>query len=60
MQANRITPQQRPCFGCEAPISDEPGNYYCPDCIAEQTRQQADERAAFDAFHAYADRVAKA
>ena len=50
---------RRPCYGCQTPISDEPGNYYCPACVADQLREQGDEREAFDAFHAYADACAR-
>jgi cytochrome c551/c552 len=48
-----------PCFGCHVPIPDTPGNAYCPECIAAQVAEQGDERAAFDAFHRYADRCAR-
>jgi hypothetical protein len=47
--------QQHPCFGCERPIADTPGNAYCDACIAEQTARARDERAAFDAYHRFAD-----
>jgi Zn finger protein HypA/HybF involved in hydrogenase expression len=47
------------CFGCGTSIADVPGNAYCPECVEAQTIEQGDELAAFDAFHAYADRVAR-
>ena len=48
-----------PCFGCATPIQAMPGNYYCGPCVAQQMAAQDAERVAFDAYHAYADRVAR-
>lgn len=47
------------CFGCGAPVAEEGGNFYCAECIAKQAEAQQAEAEAFDAFHAFADRVAK-
>jgi Zn finger protein HypA/HybF involved in hydrogenase expression len=57
--ATHTAPATHPCFGCQTPIADEPGNAYCPECIAQQMREQGDELEAFDAYHAYADRIAR-
>lgn len=48
-----------PCYGCNNPIVDEPGNYYCTTCIAEQEEAQALERAAFEGYHEFADACAR-
>lgn len=49
------------CFteGCTTQIADEPGNYYCDECVTEQQREQGDELAAFDAYHRFADACAR-
>lgn len=44
------------CFGCDAPIERAGGNFYCKTCIAEQEREQGNEREQFDAYHAWVDR----
>jgi len=45
------------CFGCGTDVPDESGTYYCPTCVEAQLAEQGDELAAFDAYHAWADRV---
>jgi hypothetical protein len=49
----------RECFGCGEELRGEPGVYYCDGCVAEQIAGQIAEREAFEAFHDYADRVAR-
>ena len=51
-------PVVRGCFGCSTRIADEPGNYYCDACLAEQGAARDAELRAFDALHAFADGVA--
>lgn len=45
--------------GCSAPLSGEQGAYYCAPCIAVQIAEAADERDAFDAYHRWADHIAR-
>lgn len=47
------------CFGCDAPLEPAPGNFYCDVCVAEQEAEAAAELEAFDAFHAWADGIAR-
>jgi hypothetical protein len=47
------------CYGCAAPVEDAPGVYYCDKCVARQTREHGAELEAFDAYHGYADMVAR-
>jgi hypothetical protein len=50
----------RSCCGCGARVVPElPGVYYCDACVAEQLREHAAERRAFEEFHAFADAVAR-
>lgn len=51
--------RSHPCFGCTTPIADEPGNYYCVTCIAEQAAMYGDEQKAFDDYHRFADECAR-
>lgn len=51
--------QHRKCYGCEAVVPDEPGVYYCDDCVVKQMADQGDERAAFDAYHRWVDAQTK-
>lgn len=44
-----------PCFGCSTPLANEPGNYYCPTCVAKQQAEQGNEREVFDAYMRWAD-----
>lgn len=45
------------CFGCGAPLPGEVGGYYCEPCIKAQHADFARERAAFDAYHRFADEI---
>jgi len=47
------------CAGCDQPITPAVGVYYCSLCIAEQMAERAKELRAFNALHAWADRVAR-
>lgn len=47
------------CFGCGAKVDPGPGVYYCSECVAKQLVDEESEREAFNAFHAYADLVAR-
>lgn len=47
------------CYGCGVKVDDVPGNAYCDACIASQEVAEAEEWRTFDAFHAYADRIAR-
>lgn len=53
------TTPQHPCFGCQTPIDDTAGNYYCVACVARQAAEQAEECEAFVAFHDFADRCGR-
>jgi hypothetical protein len=52
-------PEPATCFGCGAAVEDAPGVYYCAACVEAQLREQAREVEAFDAYHRFADRVAR-
>jgi hypothetical protein len=57
---NGVFPTTVKCHGCDARLeANVPGLYYCADCVATQTEAQTQEREAFDAFHVYADKVAR-
>jgi hypothetical protein len=47
------------CFGCGAQIEEAPGNYYCGPCVEAQTVAFEAEREAFEAYHRFADAVAR-
>lgn len=55
----KVGKMRRFCFECQAEVPDEPGTYYCPECVAEQLKEQGDELENFNAYHKWVDSLTK-